>query len=233
MQVRHHAERGQALIESAIAIPLFVFALLAMLTMIRAAVQSERIPLALRVNGLVAQQINPYLDYSLYEVYETAGVTSGSSIESISSTCYPPDPTILTDSAVGFPGNASAPFWSPAGTPTSSCIAYGPTGYAAGTLGLANDVLLQHHQVSLTSAAPVSGNLTKLLGASVALTGTANFFRSPSMPTILYCYPTINTLVYHALIFGSDTTESTTAPGALAATPTGTTYSASSACLSN
>jgi len=225
------AQRGQALLELVVSVPLFIFALLALLTVIAIAVQSERLPQALRYNGLVAQQFDPYSNYSLYEMYENAGTTS-----IITPACISPiDPTVPGGSGIlagtnPLPGTNTAPFWAPYATPTGSCVSSGPTGFSAASFGLYSDLLLEHDQTTLTTSA--WGPLRSLFTTAVPMTQTANFFRSASIPLVLGCYPVINAMVLQATQ-PALTPVVTTAPAALTGvTPTPISpFNASAACL--
>jgi type II secretory pathway pseudopilin PulG len=198
MEAKSHAQRGQALVELVVSVPLFVFALLALLTVIAVAVQSERLQQALRYNGLIAQQFDPYQNYSLYELYENAGTTT-----IVYSTCVSPtDPNVPGGSGIlggsaPLPGTNSAPFWQPWSQPTGSCTSSGPTGFSAAGYGLYNDLLLQHDATTLTTSA--WGPLKSLFTSAVSMTGSANFFESPGLPLVLSCYSSLNTMVQQAL----------------------------------
>jgi hypothetical protein len=193
-----HAQRGQALLELIISVPVMVFIILALLTVIAIAVQSERLPQALRYNGLVAQQFDPNSNYSLYELYENAGTTTLIYAPCIS----PTDTTAPGGSGIlggtnPLPGTNTAPFWAPYAAPVGSCVSSGPTGFSAATYGLFNDLLLEHNQTTLTTSA--WGPLKTLFTTAVSMTANANFFSSPGVPLVLGCYPTLNTIMLNAL----------------------------------
>jgi hypothetical protein len=225
------AQRGQALLELVVSVPLFVLALLALLTVIAIAVQSERLPQALRYNGLVAQQFDPYSNYSLYEMYENAGTTS-----IITPPCVSPiDPTVPGGSGIlsgtnPLPGSNTAPFWSPYSPPTGSCVSSGPTGFSAATYGLYADLLLEHDQTTLSTSA--WGPLRSLFTSAVPMSATVNFFRSPSVPLVLGCYTVINSMVLQATQ-PAQSPVATTAPAALTGVTPATIspFGATASCL--
>jgi len=225
------AQRGQALVELVVSVPLFVFALLALLTVIAIAVQSERLPQALRYNGLVAQQFDPYSNYSLYEMYENAGTTSISTPQCVS----PIDPTVPGGSGIlsgtnPLPGTNTAPFWAPATTPTGSCVSSGPTGFSAASFGLYSDLVLEHDQTTLSTSA--WGPLRSLFTSAVPMTATANFFRSPSIPIVLGCYTVINSMVLQATQPAQSPTATTVPASLTGVTPTPISpFNAAAACL--
>jgi type II secretory pathway pseudopilin PulG len=229
--MRRDAQRGQALLELVVSVPLFVFALLALLTVIAIGVQSERVWQALRYNGLVAQQFDPYSNYSLYELYENAGTTSIITPQCVS----PTDPTVPGGSGIlngtnPLPGSNNQPFWNPASSPTGSCVSSGPTGFSAATYGLYADLLLEHDQTTLKTSA--WGPLNSLFSSAVSMTASANFFRSPSIPLVLGCYTVINSMVLQATQPATSPT-ATGAPAALTGiTPAPITpFGAAASCL--
>jgi hypothetical protein len=224
-----HAQRGQALIELLISVPVMVFIILALLTVIAIAVQSERLPQALRYNGLVAQQFDPNSNYSLYELYENAGDTTLVYQACISPTnTTAPGGSGILGGTNPLPGSNTAPFWAPYSTPVGSCVSNGPTGFSAASFGLFNDLLLQHNQTTLTTTA--WGPLKTLFASAVSMTANANFFSSPGVPLVLGCYPTLNTIILNSL--QPSTTGSPAAPGPLSGTaPATLSWHANASCL--
>jgi hypothetical protein len=224
-----HAQRGQALLELLISVPVMVFIILALLTMIAVGVQSERLPQALRYNGLVAQQYDPNANYSLYELYENAGVSTLVYAACIS----PTDPSAPGGSGVlggtaPLPGTNTAPFWAPYTAPVGSCVASGPTGFSAASYGLFNDLLLEHNQTTLTTSA--WGPLKSLFSTAISMTANANFFRSPGVPLVLGCYPTLNTIILNSL--QPATTGNAAVPAILSGTaPPPLAWHANASCL--
>jgi hypothetical protein len=224
-----HAQRGQALLELVISVPLFVFILLALLTVIAISVQSERLPQALRYNGLVAQQFDPNANYSLYVLYENAGTSTLVYPACVSPTnsTVPGGSGILGGTAP-LPGSNIAPFWAPYAAPVGSCVSSGPTGFGASSYGLFNDLLLQYDQTTLTTSA--WGPLKSLFTSAVSLTANANFFSSPGLPLVLGCYPTLNTIILNSL--QPATTGSVPVEGPLSGTAAPTlTWHANASCL--
>jgi hypothetical protein len=71
-----HHQRGQAVVETVIFLPMFMFVLYGMIWAIQTAVQYERVESAVRYSGLVSQYTNPYSNYSLYALYGQLGSTT-------------------------------------------------------------------------------------------------------------------------------------------------------------
>ena len=65
------SDRGQALFETAISLPLFILAMYGLFWAVRTATLSERLQIGARYGGLVSSLKNPYLSYSLYNLYAT------------------------------------------------------------------------------------------------------------------------------------------------------------------
>ena len=121
-----HAQRGQAVVETVIFLPMFLIALFGIIWTVQAAVQSERVESAVRYAGLISQQANPYVDYSLYSMYTQLGSTLIPTV-----TCISPITAPLSDAAPTYASThistvASAPFWTPASAQPSCASASRP-----------------------------------------------------------------------------------------------------------
>ena len=66
------AQRGTAMIESAIFLPLFLLVLFGIIWAVQSSVQSERVQIAVRYDGFVSNEAAPYVGYSLYGLYLAA-----------------------------------------------------------------------------------------------------------------------------------------------------------------
>ena len=65
--------RGQALVETAIALPVFLLVMFGVVWSLQVGVLGERVEMVARYGGMVSARINPYQQYSLYAVYSAAG----------------------------------------------------------------------------------------------------------------------------------------------------------------
>ena len=70
---RRHKERGAALIESAIALPVALLTMYGVLYGTQLGTINERVQSAVRYTGVLATQSQPYHDYSLYMLYNGVG----------------------------------------------------------------------------------------------------------------------------------------------------------------
>jgi hypothetical protein len=169
--------RGQALYETAIAMPLFLIGLFGVIWAMKDAALAARAQMAVRYAGTVDSLQQPYDAYSIYEMYATIDNV----VPANNSTCYNGDATVL---AAGY-----HTFWLPAATavvtPCVSAIAIisGPETYT-------QPIILRNNYSSISAAAPVSGYLATaaLHGASTTTVRAAeNFFRSPEIGVLLTC----------------------------------------------
>ncbi len=196
--------RGQALFETAIAMPLFLIGLFGVIWAMKDASLSARAQLAVRYGGMVDSLQQPYEAYSLYEMYATIDDV----VPAANTTCYSGDASALT---AGYHS-----FWLPASTgvvtPCVSAITIvsSPEAYT-------QPVILRNNYSSILAAAPVSGYLSTaaLRGASTTTVRAAeNFFRSPEVGALLTC-TTLGAAIKGSLEGFSDKTVPTTLTNAL------------------
>jgi hypothetical protein len=197
------AQRGQAIAETVVFLPLFLLALFGMIWMVQVAVQYERVESAVRYAGLISQQVNPYEDYSLYSLYTQLNAPAMPTM-----TCASPSTDTLTDAAPTYTSSqtltASPPFWSPSSS-QAGCASYGLIGLKAGT-GLSQDVILSQQQPSMASTVSAVGTIGLSSSTPIA---SAYFFRPIGIDTILACYPTLDTQVTNSLRYAADTSTPT------------------------
>jgi hypothetical protein len=202
------SQRGQALIETVICVPLFLFGLFGVIWAIQLGVQYERVEGAVRYAGLVSETINPYTDYSLYSMYGQLSVTSiapnpcATPIASALSYGAPYTVTSPLASAASQTVTASPPFWDPSTTPSTSCsqnfgAGSGLHGSAAGTPDdpqyaphlQVEDYLFSAIQPKITSTVAVPSFLSSVLGTSTSTASTGEWFwRGLTIQQIMYCY---------------------------------------------
>jgi hypothetical protein len=222
-----HSERGQALIETVVFLPLFLFVLYGLIWAVKAAVQYERTENAIRYAGLVSQHRDPYEDYSLYAMYKQIGSqvmpTQACIIttEDLSIASAP-----LSDGAPTYTPPASTSFWSPAITPTPSCAFAGIIGAAGGGTP-AQDVLLSLQEPGISSSVAVPSLLAGKLGSVTAPRADGYFFKQVGLDVLLACYPVLNSQIKSALQPLQDGSTSSGLPVPLVATVTATTLASS------
>ena len=167
-------DRGQALFETAISLPLFLLAMYGLFWSIRIATLSERLQFGARYGGLSSSLSNPYLSYSLYSLYATLDAAAPNT----SVACGAPAQNAAFLGRTAF-YTASAPIPTPTWSP--GYIQFmGPEAYT-------QPVQLQSQWVSLEAKVPTT-NLN-VFGSSYTPLSVAsqNFFRSPDVGKIAAC----------------------------------------------
>jgi hypothetical protein len=170
--------RGQALFETAIAMPLFLIGLFGVMWAMKDASLSARAQLAVRYGGMVNSLQQPYTAYSLYAMYATIDNV----VPPANTTCYAGNGAQLT---AGY-----APFWLPNSsaaliTPCVSAITIvsSPETYT-------QPVILRDNYSSITATTPVNGYISAAAlhnATTTSVRAAENFFRSPDVGTMLTC----------------------------------------------
>ena len=187
--------RGQALVETAIALPVFLLAMFGVVWALQTGVLGERVQLLARYGGMVSAEINPYQQYSLYAAYNAAGGTP------LPSACASPPPSLLSDGApLASPASGTLPFWLPSsGTPTASvtCSHVAATDTSQG-------MLLGNAQVAVSAATDIPSFLQPLLGSRQGRAASLTGFMSPDMNTLVGCFPEIQAAFEHSTMPQTD-----------------------------
>jgi len=170
--------RGQALFETAIAMPLFLLGLFGVIWAMKDASLSARAQLAVRYGGMIDSLQQPYQAYSLYAVYATIDNV----VPATNTTCYAGDGTQLT--------SGYAPFW----LPTSSAALVAPCSSAITIVSspetYTQPVILRNNYSTITATTPVNGYISAAALHGVTTTSVRaaeNFFRTPDVGTMLTC----------------------------------------------
>jgi hypothetical protein len=114
-----HRQRGQALVELAISLPLILLALAMLFWTAKYAVLSERLEADARYSQQILSSQNLYTQYSVAALYDVAAYPGGPVIWPAKATCPPPPinfiegPIIATDNGVHVP---RLPMWEGKGT---------------------------------------------------------------------------------------------------------------------
>lgn len=174
--------RGQALIETAIALPVFLIAMFGVIWALQSGVLGERVQMAARYGGMVSAQGNPFQQYSLYGVY---GAAVGTPV--VAPCGLPPAQMLSGGSPLVAPAAPSPQFWQPTGTPAVS----GTCGRTLSTAsGLSGPKLLGHAQLTVDATNDVPLSLQAAFGsAATPWNATVNQLESPDMGTLVACYP--------------------------------------------
>ncbi|MEA2663759.1 MAG: hypothetical protein QOI11_703 [Candidatus Eremiobacteraeota bacterium] len=174
--------RGQALIETAIALPVFLIAMFGVIWALQSGVLGERVQMAARYGGMVSAQGNPFQQYSLYGVY---GAAIGTPV--VAPCGLPPAQMLSGGSPLVAPAAPSPQFWQPSGSPAVS----GKCGRTLSTAaGLSGPKLLGHAQLTVDATNDVPLSLQAAFGGALTpWNATVNQLESPDMGTLVACYP--------------------------------------------
>lgn len=167
--------RGQALAETALALPLFVLAMFGVLWALKAGVMGERVQLLARYAGTVSSQSNPYDSYSFYATYQAAAGTP------LTPPCVAPPGGLLSGQGpLQSPAAPTQQFWQPASASVSAPVC-GRTVSGTAVLG--------HAQFAVAAQSAVPAYLQSALGATTGWTASLNQLQPPDMGTLVGCYP--------------------------------------------
>ncbi|HTA38996.1 MAG TPA: TadE family protein [Candidatus Acidoferrales bacterium] len=213
--------RGQALIETAIFLPLALLTLFAVIWAAQYGLASERVQSAIRYSGLVGNQINPYTENSMYVLYNSLGATSTNSPIPMQ-TCNPPNADALSNNNVsssaapgGYPGPVNGPFWQASPAPPTMTCANAQTQTAAFSAGMNQTALALSNRPQISTGTIVPTYLQSILGTTSTTTASLNFMKPAGMAVILSCHPQLQTAIAASLA-PTPPPSSPTVPAALA-----------------
>ncbi|MDB5027204.1 MAG: hypothetical protein JWO66_893 [Candidatus Eremiobacteraeota bacterium] len=178
--------RGQALIETAIALPVFLLVMFGVIWALQTGVLGERVEMVARYGGMVSAESNPYQQYSLYAAYSAA---AGSPI---ATPCATPPPGLLENGVpLAAPAKGTPAFWQPSGSSTITTASCGRT--IANGAGLSTAMMLGRSSITVSASSDVPKTLQPFAGATTQRSATMNAFRSPDMATLVACYSELQT----------------------------------------
>ncbi len=189
-------QRGQALIESVVFLPLFLLVLFGIIWIVQISVLSERAQIAVRYSGLISNESSPYTAYSIYAVYNNIGTLT--QVEP--ATCATPssDAFLNNNSTGAFPGPQAAPFWWPdSGTSSGACTS-GTAPITGGSLGA--PLLLTHTTASVAATKAIPLFIQGAIGPFSTLSAAQNFVNTPDIATTFKCYPDLQAAVSASLV---------------------------------
>lgn len=208
-----HRSRGQALTETAVALPVFLLAMFGVVWALQTGALGERVQLVARYGGMVSADISPYTQYSLYAAYSAA---SGSPL---SAACATPPPSLIANGApLQAPAAQTLPFWQPStGSPTTS-VTCGKSVTTGG--GLSAPMLLNRSAITVSAASEVPALLPGA-GSETTRSAVLSAFRSPDMTTLIACYPELQSAFERSINPQTDPTLSSTIPAPISSYATG------------
>jgi hypothetical protein len=184
--------RGQALIETAVALPLFLLVMFGVIWALQTGVLGERVEMVARYGGMVSAEINPYQQYSLYAAYSAAAGAP------LPSTCATPPPALLTDGApLAAPATATLGFWQPASNTSTASAVCGKT--ISNGAGLSAPMLLGRSAITVSAAQDVPTTMQPFTGSQTTRGAVLNAFRSPDMAALVACYPELQAAFEHSV----------------------------------
>jgi hypothetical protein len=187
--------RGQALIETAVALPVFLLAMFGVIWALQTGVLGERVELVARYGGMVSAEQNPYQQYSLYAAY---GAASGSPLGTV---CATPPPGLVENAGpLAAPASATQAFWQPSGSATASTVC---SKTIAGS-GLSAPMMLGRNAVTVSASSDVPTTLQPFAGSQTQRTATMNAFHSPDMATLVGCYSELQQAFEHSAVPATD-----------------------------
>lgn len=200
--------RGQALVETAIALPVVLLALFGIVYVARFGVVDERTQLALRYGGIASFNSNA-------SIYSAANIYANLNPGSIPQPCPTPGLGVYSDSAP-LPGPTSAPFWQPDAIATPQACT--PTVFGFGGAQFLASHYAAATTLSVGATVDVPAYLQSLIGASQTVTTSESFVHGAFPGMILYCSKEVNARVYGAITANGTSVPATPIPSG-AATP--------------
>ncbi len=171
--------RGQALIETAIALPVFLIAMFGVIWALQSGVLGERVQMAARYGGMVSAQGNPFQQYSLYSVY---GAAAGTPVVAPCGAAAGAD-ALRTPARWSRPRRPARSSGSRPARPSSPERAAGRISTAS---GLSGPKLLGHAQMTVDATNDVPLSMQAAFGAATTpWNATVNELESPDMATLV------------------------------------------------
>ncbi len=201
--------RGQALVETAIALPVILLALFGIVYVARFGVVDERTQLALRYGGIASFN-------SMSSIYSAADIYANLNPQGLPEPCPTPG-MAMYDNAAPLPGPTFAPFWQPDAISTSQPC-------TPAVFGFGGAQFLASHYASATTlrvgaSIDVPAYLQSLIGTSQTVQTSESFVHGAFPGIILYCSTEVDARVDDAITGGGSNVLATPIPSG-AATPT-------------
>lgn len=216
-------QRGQAVFETAMAVPLFLLSMFGLLWSMHAGVLSERSQLAVRYSGLISLVNSPYVDHSLYALYGNLNGAPG-----VASTgCERPKAEVSNNQDFLGTGIHGAVFWQAQSSPASACTG-SPRTLIDSPTTLTRPLVLHANLASIENSLTMPSYLQSFNAAATA--GAAgNFFKAPQLSALMRCYPDLQTAASNSLQPAADASPQLAPPAPITAS-TSTVPSTSDTC---
>lgn len=216
-----HRQRGQAVLETAFFLPIFLLVLFGVIWVVQSSVVNERVQMAVRFSGLVSNEASPYTRYSLGALYDGLPGVAGTETY----TCVSPTTDALLNNG-NFPGPATPTFFQPASGVTSGTCSQNVTYLSGGEL--TEPILFVQTTSNITSGVSIPSYLANILNNPQYLTASQNFFDTPDLQSLMDCYTEFGDAAAASLL---DTAQNATAaPTPLPDTPNTTALSLDTSC---
>lgn len=216
-----HRQRGQATLETALFVPIFLIVLFGVIWVVQSSVINERVQAAVRFSGLVSNEASPYTRYGLGALYDGLPGVAPTEVY----TCVAPTTDALENNGY-FPGPQTATFFQPASGQTSGSCSQNVTYLSGGTL--TQPILFVQTTSNITSAVSIPSYLANILNNPQFLTASQNFFDTPDMQSLMDCYTDFGNAAAASLL---DTAQNASvAPTPLPDTPNTTPLALDTSC---
>ena len=183
---------GQAYLETAVILPVFLLLLYGILWVVTSGVVNERVQVAVRYSGLVSNESSPYVQYSIYALYNNL-----SGMAPLPKTaCVAPKSDALLNNGE-FPGPDTPPFWQPKGATKGTCKP-GTASLFGG--GLVQGQVFKHTLSQISTQTQITGLAAAAVGTPLQnVQASQNYLDAPDVGTILKCYGELGTAVSASL----------------------------------
>jgi len=191
-RMQYASQRGQALLETAVILPVFLLLLYGLLWIVTSGVVNERVQVAVRYSGMVSNENSPYVNYSLYALYNNlSGMTPPAKAP-----CVAPNTDALLNNG-DFPGPDTPSFWQPKGATNGTCRP-GTASLIGG--GLVQGQVFTHTLSQISTKTQITGLAASAVGSSLQnVQASQNYLDAPDVGTILNCYGELGTAVSASL----------------------------------
>jgi hypothetical protein len=208
-----HRQRGQALIETAIALPAFLLVLYGLIWASQFAVQYERVESAIRYTSQISWRQNPYVDDSFASLY--AQLAGSGNLPATN--CTVVDTDVLSDAAPTFSstivGNTtvSPSFWTPL-QPSTGCVTSQYFGMQQNAIhGQENnqDMLFTIQVPTVSATVPVPPPVAGAFGSAATANDSEYLYKPLGNAALVACYPGFQSVLKASLDYKSDTSTPT------------------------